>query len=224
MTVHVASASLPDIPALRHVCRAIALAEAMLNPGNYRYYSFDAHWSETEEVFSMRNGSGDEFDIVFSPAGAYIRGFDHESPMSPYTDDTVWPGVLDSVPEVFHAQIEDPAFMDEGVPRVTFCLWRETGDARWHAGRIDFPSGYADPDGSGWMLSLPMNPTPEAFQSFAEDYYERPVDLEAVRHVFDELPLTRETVTRLNPLASFEDISKEAELLGYPVAPIRGSS
>lgn len=45
----------------------------------------------------MSNGSGDEFDIVFSPAGAYIRGFDHESPMSPYVDDEPWPGVVDQI-------------------------------------------------------------------------------------------------------------------------------
>lgn len=32
----------------------------------------------------MRNGSGDEYAIVFSAAGAYIRGFDHEAVMSPY--------------------------------------------------------------------------------------------------------------------------------------------
>jgi hypothetical protein len=86
------------------------------------------------------------------------------------------------------------------------------------------PSGYADPHGSSWMLSLPMNPTPEAFQSFAEDYYEWPINLDAVRRVFDELPLAHETVARLNALASFAGISKEAELMGYLVASIRRPS
>ncbi|MGY5058762.1 hypothetical protein ACWDFR_32680 [Streptomyces sp. 900105755] len=224
MTVHDAAATLPDIRPLQRVCRSIALAEALLNPEGYRYYSYDAHWSETEEVFSMRNGSGDEYDVVFSPVGAYLRGFDHESPMSPYVDGAVWPGILDSVPEAFAAQVDEPAFTDDGIPSVTFCLWRGTGDREWHAGRIDFPGGHPDPDGSGWMLSLLMNPGPGAFRSFAEDYYERPVDLEAIRHVFEERPLTPEIVARLNPLASFADVSKEAELMGYPVAPVRTSS
>lgn len=220
MTVHDAVAALPSIGRLLHVCRSIAVAEAVLNPGDSRFYSFDAHWSETEEVFSMRNGSGDEFDIVFTPAGAYIRGFDHESPMSPYAGDSVWPGVLESVPALFHAQLEEPAFVFDGLPGVTFCLWRETGDTKWHAGRIDFPHGHADPDGSDWMLRLLMNPTPEAFVSFAEDYYEQAVDLDAVRHVFEGRPLTRETVTGLNPDASFAEISQEAKLMGYPVTPM----
>ncbi|WP_166629604.1 hypothetical protein [Streptomyces sp. GC420] len=217
MTVHELAAALQDIPALRDLCRSIATAEAVLNPGDYRYYSFDAHWSETDSAFSMRNGSGDEFDVIFSPPGAYIRGFDHESPMSPYADDAVWPGVLDSVPDVFRAQVEEPAFMDHGMPCVTFCLWRETGDTRWHTGRIDFPSGYSDPDGSRWMSDLLVDPTPEAFQSFAEDYYECPVDLDAVRHVYAGRPLTPEIVARLNPAASFTAVSKEAEQTGYPI-------
>ncbi|MFF7190660.1 hypothetical protein ACFZAR_36845 [Streptomyces sp. NPDC008222] len=57
----------------------MAMVEAVLNPDDERYYSFSAKWSETEEIESMRNGSGDEFDVVFSEAGVYVRGFDHES-------------------------------------------------------------------------------------------------------------------------------------------------
>lgn len=216
MTVHDVAAALPAPPDLLKLCRSIATAEAVLNPGDYRCYSFDAAWSSTEEVFAMRNGSGDEFDIVFSPAGVYIRGFDHESPMSPYAEDTVWPGVLDDVPDVFRGCVDEPAFTDDAMPQVTFCLWRETGDDRWHAGRIDFPSGSSDPDGSGWMFDLPVDPSPEAFRSFAEDYYERPVDLDAVRHIYEQRPLTPDVVARLNPDASFEVVVKEAEAMGYP--------
>ncbi|MEU0083143.1 hypothetical protein [Streptomyces sp. NPDC006274] len=184
---------------------------------DYRYYSFSAAWSETEEVFTMRNGSGDESDIVFSPAGVYIRGFDHESLMSPYADGTVWPGVLDAVPDVFRGCVEEPAFMDGDMPAVTFCLWRRTDDGHWHAGRIEFPDDRDDPDGSGWMLDLLLDPTPDAFQSFAEDYYEKPVDLEAVRHIYDWRPLTQDVVARLNPAASLTDVAKEAKEMGYPV-------
>jgi hypothetical protein len=47
----------------------------------------------------MNNGSGDEYSIVFAPAGAFVRGFDHESPMSPYgNDDFDVPGMDVSVP------------------------------------------------------------------------------------------------------------------------------
>ncbi|MFI6585918.1 hypothetical protein [Embleya sp. NPDC050493] len=217
MTVHDVARALPDIPVLRDVCWSMAMVEAVLNPDGERYYSFSATWSESQETASMRNGSGDEFDIVFSSAGAYIRGFDHESPMSPYVDDEPWPGVVDSVPEVFHDCVTEPAFMFDDMPAVTVCMWREAGDDRWRAGEIDFPEGHADPDGAGWLFRLLTDPTPEAFQDFAEDYYETAVDIDAVRHMYAHRPLRRDTVRALNATASWASVAEAAAAIGYPV-------
>ncbi|MBD2892389.1 hypothetical protein amrb99_12990 [Actinomadura sp. RB99] len=51
-----------------------------------------------------RQGPGRTYalDEVF---GAFIRGFDHESSMSPYGDegDGTWPGLVEAVPEEFAA-------------------------------------------------------------------------------------------------------------------------
>lgn len=60
---------LPAVPVVRDLCRSIAMLEAILSPEwEDRLYSFDAHWSSSEEMASMLNGSGDEYAIVFSPA------------------------------------------------------------------------------------------------------------------------------------------------------------
>ncbi|MGW3269815.1 hypothetical protein [Streptomyces sp. NPDC001056] len=217
MTVHDVAEALPDIPTLRDRCRSIAMLETVLNPDGERYYSFSRAWSETEEIASMRNGSGDEFDVIFSPADAYVRGFDHESAMSPYVDDAPWPGVVDSVPEVFRSCVEEPSFTDDGMPRVTACIWREEGSEHWQAGEIDFPEDNADPDGSGWLFHLLVDPSPEAFQKFAEDYYEIPVDIHAVRHVYALRPLTQEVVTALNDKASLAGIADAAAAIGYAI-------
>lgn len=223
MTVYDVAEALPDIRSLRDLCRATAMAEAVLNPAGERHYSFDSHWSETEALASMRNGSGDEFDIVFSPAGAYIRGFDHESPLSPYQHAAApapYPGVVDSVPDPFRHYVSDPAFTDEdGTPVVTVCVWRQAADDRWRAGRIDFPAGHPDPDGSEWLFGLLVDPTAEAFQSFAKDYYESPVDLEAVRHIYGLHPLTRSVLADLNPAVSLADVIGAAKTIGYPLPP-----
>ncbi|MFI6119288.1 hypothetical protein ACIBCU_05440 [Streptomyces sp. NPDC051064] len=218
MTVHDVAQALPDIPALRDRCRSIAMLETVLNPHGERCYSFSSSCSATEEVASMRSGSGDEFDVIFSPAGAYIRGFDHESAMSPYVGDEPWPGVVDSVPEVFRRYVEEPAFTDGGVPTVTACLWREAVSGHWQAGEIDFPENSADPDGSGWMFRLLVAPSPEEFQRFAEDYYEIQVDLDAVRHVYALRPLTQEVVAALNSKVAWAEISDAATAIGYAVA------
>jgi len=196
----------------------MAMVEAVLNPDGERYHSFSATWSASREAASMRNGSGDEFDIVFSLAGAYIRGFDHESPMSPYANDVPWPGVVDSVPEVFRECVTEPAFTFDGMPGVTVCMWREAGDDRWRAGDIDFPEGYADPDGSDRLFRLLTDPTPEAFHTFAEDNYDGAVDIDAVRHVYAHRPLTRDIVRTLNGAVSLLAVSRAAMAIGYAVA------
>ncbi|WP_406366385.1 hypothetical protein [Streptomyces sp. NBC_00645] len=221
MTAQDIADALPDIGSLRDLCRSMAMAEAILNPGGECSYSYSARWSETEEAASMRNGSGDEYDIVFAPTGAYIRGFDHESPLSPYHHEDVpapWPGVLDSVPEAFRAYVDEPAFTDEaGCPVVTVCLWRTADAPSWEAGRITFPEGHPDPDGSAWLFPLLVDPTPEAFQAFAEDYYETSVNIEAVRDLYELRALGRSHITALNPSAGVETVIAEARSIGYPL-------
>ena len=60
------------------------MLDAILSPEwEYRYYSFNASWGPAQELASMRNGTGDDYAIVFSPAGAWIRVFDHESQSEP---------------------------------------------------------------------------------------------------------------------------------------------
>ncbi|MER7201955.1 hypothetical protein CG723_30010 [Streptomyces sp. CB01635] len=217
MTVHDVARGLPDIPTLRDLCRSMAMLEAVLNPDGERYYSYSRTWSDTDQIASMRNGSGDELDIVFAPAGAYILAFDHESPMSPYADDLPWPGVVDPVPAPFRAYVDEPAFTDEDMPRVTACLWRETDDEQWRTGDIEYPDNHPDPDGSGWMFRLLTDATPAAFQAFAEDYYETAVDIDVVRHVYAHRPLNRALTLRLNPEASMTTVAKEATKIGYPL-------
>jgi hypothetical protein len=150
----------------------------------------------------MDNGSGDDFSVLFTPAGVLIRGFDHESAMSPYGTDypQVWPGVVDDVPAALRPSLDDPAFTDEhlGVARVTACLWRETGDTVWRTGSaIDFPPGRADPDGAEYLFHLLTDRSPETVRAHFEDYYERPVPLDAVRHVLAGHPVTPAIMTAL---------------------------
>ncbi|MFD7712971.1 hypothetical protein [Streptomyces sp. NPDC059786] len=219
MTVYDVARRLPAINELRDLCRSLAMLDAILSPDwESRYYYFGSAWADGEELASMRNGSGDEYSIVFSAAGACVRGFAHESEMSPYGHDgEPWPGVIDELPEVFRPFAGEPAFADEdGVPAVTACLWRETTDDRWHHGPIDFPSGDADPDGATGLFRLLADRSPEAYQRFAEDYYEVSVDLGAVSDVYALRPLSRRLVSSLHQGVTPEDLAKDAAEIGYP--------
>ena len=169
--------------------------------------------SRGAQLGSMRNGEGDDFFAHFSRAGCFLKGFAHEAPMTPYArgPKRVWPGVLDSVPKEFAKCLKQPAFNMEDT---TFCVWRRYGDDSWQVGEIEFPAG-ADPDGSKRLLS-PLDGKPKAYQAWAEDYYERPVSLAGVRHVYAHRPLTEEVVARLNPEVTLRELREDVKEIGYP--------
>ncbi|CAM5359463.1 hypothetical protein [Streptomyces avidinii] len=99
--------------------------------------------------------------------------------MSPYAGDGApWPGVVDTVPEVFRSCVEDPAFRLEKVPHITVCLWRETADEQWRTGEVDLDGGRSVPDGSDWLFRRLVEGTLENYPAWARSYYGRPVDLE----------------------------------------------
>ncbi len=134
-------ASLPDVESLKRLSQSLAMLDAILSPEwEFRYYSFNSKWSESEMMASMRDGSGDEYFILFNSHGAIIKGFAHESPMSPFGDEPpkVWRGVLDDVPSEFQDFLSEPAFEIEAT---TFCIWRRYSDSSWQVGDIDYPEG-----------------------------------------------------------------------------------
>jgi hypothetical protein len=75
---------LPDIDALRRLSQSLAMLDAIISPQwEFRYYSFNSTWGSGEMMASMRNGSGDDYFLLFNAAGAILKGFAHESPMTP---------------------------------------------------------------------------------------------------------------------------------------------
>ncbi|MEV4481434.1 hypothetical protein [Micromonospora coxensis] len=224
MTVYDIAARLPDIDQLRARCRALAVLERIIDGGE-PYYDFTSAWGGGEAAL-MRNGSGDEWAVLFTTEGAFIRVFDHESAMSPYADadHELWPGLLDGLPVVWRAQVEEPAFCDEtGRFIATAVLWRLTGDDRWHAGEgIVFPPPPAPhddrgPDGSG-LLDILLDDIVDRFVEFAADYYEIDVDPAAVAHVVAHRPLTDSVVRALNPHLTVAELRDDVAAVGYPIA------
>jgi hypothetical protein len=182
---------------------------------DYRYYSFNSKWAENEQMASMRNGQGDGWYCGFGLAGAFLKGFDHESEMSPWSMETpkVWPGVLESVPKDFKSFATEPAFSMEDT---TFCIWRSIQDAQWSTGRISYPDG-DDPDGSAWMLSI-LDQNPSTYKAWAEDYYEHTISLSAVQQIYGRVPLTQILVKDLNATVELENLLADAAEIDYPVA------
>ena len=208
-------ATLPNIGPLKNLCQSLAVLDTIMSPEwEYRYYSFNSKWGEAEEMASMRNGSGDDYFILFNSQGAIMKGFSHESPMSPWASDPmqVWPGVLDQVPSEFGEFLTEPAF---SMSEITFCIWRRIEDGSWQTGHIQYPDD-EDPDGSEWLLSI-LDGNPQTYQEFAEEYYERAVDLSSVTAIYEHRPLTLEIIRKLNPEASLSSLRSDLAEIAYPI-------
>lgn len=209
--------ALPSIDALRRLLQSMAMLDAILCPEwHYRYYSFNSKWSAGEQMGSMRDGCGDDFFALFNPSGCWIKGFAHETLMSPYHDDgtaRVWPGVLDSVPPEFPECLQEPAFK---IADTTFCVWRRLVDLSWTVGEIEFPEG-TDPDGSRGLLSA-LDGRAETYHRWAEGYYERDVSFDAVKAVYDYSPLTSGVIELLNPEVTLAALEPDIAEINFPVA------
>jgi hypothetical protein len=220
VSVHDVVRRLPEIARVRQTSQAIAMLDAILSPDwSSRYFSFDADWAPGEALASMRNGSGEEYSIVFTPAGACARGFDHESPMSPYRRSPLglWPGLVDSVPADFRSVVEEPAFTEgSGILLATVVFWRATADPAWSCGEVELPSGPVDPDGADGLFELLTDGRVEAYQEYAEAYFDLDVDLRAVQHCYGLRPLTRSVVAALNPDLDLDDLEADRQQIGYP--------
>jgi hypothetical protein len=222
MTAAQLAERLPAIGVVRRWSQSLAVLDAIMSAEReYRYFSFDAQFGPDQALASMHNGSGDEYSIIFTNDGAFVRGFDHESPLSPFiqTPRALWPGLLTGLPASLAAAAKEPAFAMEGMPMMTVALWRLAGDEQWHHGQIADPQAweneYADPDGSSWLFAQ-LDGRAESYLSYASEYFERQLLAEAVTAVIEHRPLTAALVSALNPERSHHDLTGDLNRIGYP--------
>ncbi len=112
--------ALGEIATLRRLTQALATLEAILCPEwQDRFYSFNSRWAAGEQMASMRDGSGDEWFLLFSPVGAAIKGLDHESVLAQQAAFAA--RIQQTVPPEFGPFLHEAALDME---RASFCLWR----------------------------------------------------------------------------------------------------
>ncbi|GAB5444751.1 MAG: hypothetical protein Fues2KO_51000 [Fuerstiella sp.] len=177
-------------------------------------YTFHPNWGRSQQMGAVKNGSGDELFVHFTPAGCCVIGFAHESAMSPYRTNPpeLWPGLLSSVPAVFKSSLDEPAF---DIQSTTFVVWRLSSDDAWHADDVKYSD---DPygDGSNDLLSRLLK-SPVEFAEWLEENYEADVVADIVTHVFKNRPLSVAQLSELNPDASPAVLRKAVAETGYAI-------
>ncbi|UQZ32781.1 hypothetical protein C2I18_03935 [Paenibacillus sp. PK3_47] len=174
-----------------------------------RYHSVVQDWDADVCMAKIDNGAGDHLIILFSHEGSIIKGFDHESELSPYAQDEhkVFQGIYDDVPKELLSLLEDEAIEKDDV---TFCIWRKNSDTNWHKGKVELPKGASD--GSDFLVGCIFQ-TAEDFVEFATDYFELSLSLEVVAKIYDDFPITGEMIKILNPNCDVKEVLQELELL-----------
>lgn len=205
--------ALPEIDAVRLRLQQMSALEAVL-AAEYgsSQYEFHPKWAPSEQMGAFKNGSGDELLAHFTARGCFIKGFAHESVISPYRmkPPSHWPGLLASVPAAFASSLAEPAF---DVPATTFVVWRLAADPAWHTGEIEFPS-HDYGDGSQDLLPRATMAASEFAEWLAENY-EMAIDGDIVDHVFENRPLTDAQLRALNASAPISALRHAVGETGY---------
>lgn len=176
-TIVEARSLLPEPASAWRTCVALAALARLYGEEEHR---FALVASPDFSHFHLADGGGLELDAVFSRSGVLIRGFDHESPMSPWMteDGRSWPGLYDELPPGLVPFVTDPARLGERGDRfpgrvagveatlapTTFATWWERG--AWQCGRLTFPPfGPHVTDGAAYLFDLAFQP-----ETWAREY------------------------------------------------------
>ena len=209
--MHLDPKLLPNIASLRRRSQALAMLDAIVCPEwEDRYYSFSARWSETESMGSMRNGSGDDWFILFGGFGAAIKGLAHETSIA--GDKVFASEVQRQVPQTFASFLAEAAF---GMDWLSYCYWRAPEDSSWQ--RVVHPDTALcmSEDGSNEYLALLVEPA-TSYEDFAKWYYELDLPVVAIESIYNHSPLNDSLVSFLNPEVSLAQAQEAAAEIGYP--------
>lgn len=202
---------LTEIPApelIHKKSKSLAVLDAIFcQKWELRYFSHNSKWSENSEMASMRDGEGDDYFILFIKSGAAIKGSQLGSPQSGFNCNTNYPSSMDIYTEFFN----EPAFsMDEA----TFIICFDIFEKRWK--KIGAQNDDNILEGGADVLLKWICNGPEFYKIWAEKYFEKKINIDLVRSIFDFQPLD---IDHINIIASDIDNKKlyeDLDEIGYP--------
>ncbi|MEK4275655.1 hypothetical protein [Paenibacillus sp. FSL R7-0026] len=172
---------------------------------------------------NINNGAGDHLHVLFTNSGTLIKGFDHESPLSPHAreDGEIYPGMYDEVPEALMAVLRDHEETLD-MEDVTFCLWQEGNDLSWKVGNwiqlAMTEEDKADARGGAEFLLGYIEKNSEDYVDWAKGYYDlQDLPLEAVAEIYEEKPVTASLIKQLCPERDVAAALDELQQRGYAV-------
>jgi hypothetical protein len=206
------------VSALRHALRAAAMLDAIVEADTaYRYFRYKHNWLPDADLGQIDDGCGNNVAAVFLDSAALIKGFDHESELSPFPRgrDSVWPGIYDEVP---HRFTEPLAKINPGerVPLdTTFCIWRTESDNSWKRSAITVPVGCDDGGFEDLLGLIPVDAS--GYESWAQEYYERTLPSKAIAAVYEGAPINAAILQAFNAPERIVQVRADAAAADWPI-------
>lgn len=174
---------LPLIEDVRKNSQALAIIDAIIMPEwEFRYFSFNSNWnrSRDEMMASMRDGSGNEYFILFSKLGAVGKVFNGSILNNPSI-------LLADIPDHFSSFKNEVAF---NLENASFYFWRSNADDSWSVLPHD-------------LKLLPLlgflTGGAEYYHAWAECYYNKKIDINSIKNIFMSLNKNTDAFSILNP-------------------------
>jgi len=192
---------LPDTSEIKRISQSLAMLDAIIMPEwEFRYFSFDCHWDGMEMMASMKNGSGDEYFLLFNKNGMIGKVFANNIQLSENEKN----GLLTKIPSIFESFKQEEAF---SLDNISFCFWCDNSQNSW----VSNPTTENLP----YLNFLTGNSN--VYKVWAEEYYEKEFDSSVIQDIFLHKPLATEMVAKLNAEINIEDLSEDLDEIGYPV-------
>ncbi len=211
---------LPDPETLRRQMILLAVLDIICCEEEWlRVHRYDPDFQPGVQLGIIENGAGDHLYVLFTADGCVMKGFDHESPLSPHAQDEyeVWPGMYEGLPGDLQAALHSSGDTLEAED-VTFCLWQENGNPVWMCGewgeldRLD--NKEAESGGADFLLGY-LHETPDDYIEWASDYFSglQPLPLEPLRALFGGGPVPDGLIAAINPERDEPQALKELKRL-----------
>lgn len=164
----------------------------------YKVYHYDdKEWIKNGHFFRIDNGGGDHYHILISPMGSVIKGFGHESEMSPYNlQEGEQPELIKN--HNFYQDLPDDLFSllnDDALEKevATFCIWQSISQEQWTYTPITIPDDWND--GSEDFLNYVFDL--EEYAEWFEESYEEPIDMDLLKQIYKGMAVTKEMIEKL---------------------------
>jgi len=191
---------LPSEDKVRQISQSLAMLDAILMPEwEYRYFSFNTNWDTDEMMASMRNGSGDEYFIVFYRFGTIGKVFIKNMESTEENKKELFK----KIPKQFLGFITEEAF---SMDNISFSFWSENKKI-WSSLPIKNNLPY---------LNF-LTGDPQIYKDWADEYYEQDIEISEIKKILNFHPITNEIIQKLNPELTLNNLLDDIKEIGYPV-------